>query len=289
MADEALGLMCMHAHPDDESITTGGVLSRYADEGMRTAVVTCTGGELGEIFGPQMDPEQVRPRLGQVRRDELTAALGVLGAGAPRLLGFRDSGMLGAEGNNDPDSFWRAPFDEAVRRMVLQIREFRPQVLVTYDAFGGYGHPDHVQTHRVGIVAAEAAAVGALFPGAGPPWSVSKLYLSTIPRSAIMRVNQVLSERGLPSPFPQAERISDLKIGTPDKAITTEVDVGPWLARKLQALRCHVSQLAEESIFLNLATAPDLEAAFFGQEWFMRQRSAVHTPHREDDLFAGLR
>lgn len=283
---EPLGLMCVHAHPDDEAIATGGVLARAADEGRRTAVVTCTGGEHGEVVGEGLDPDKVRPRLGELRREELRRALEILGAGAPRLLGYVDSGMIGTPENAAPESFWQAPFDEAVGRLVAHIREFRPAVLVMDDAFGHYGHPDHVQSHRVTLVAAEAAAIGPLYPGTGPPWRVPKLYLSVIPRSAIAAANKGLRERGLPSPFGQEDDPEAIPMGVDDALVTTTVDVRPWLERKNAALRAHHSQLGPESFFLNVPD--DLTAEVFGIEWFHRQRSDVACPAREDDLFAGL-
>ncbi|MEX0658878.1 MAG: N-acetyl-1-D-myo-inositol-2-amino-2-deoxy-alpha-D-glucopyranoside deacetylase [Egibacteraceae bacterium] len=283
----SLALMCVHAHPDDEVITTGGVLARAADEGIRTAVVTATGGERGEIVGAGMDPDEVRPRLGEVRREELTAALALLGAGEPRFLGYRDSGMVGTEGNDDPESFWRAPFDEAVGRLVAQIRAFLPDVLVTYDAVGGYGHPDHVQAHRVALVAAEACAVAQLFPDAGDPWMVRKLYLGTMPRSFVALANAELPRHGMPSPFGDETDADKVAFGTPDEQVTTTVDVRPWLERKWAALRAHASQIGPESFFLNIPAEFRQEA--FGQEWFVRQRSSVAVPDTEDDLFTGLR
>jgi N-acetyl-1-D-myo-inositol-2-amino-2-deoxy-alpha-D-glucopyranoside deacetylase len=278
-----LGLMCVHAHPDDESISTGGVLLRAAAEGIRTAVVTCTGGERGEVVGPGMDPEEVKPRLREVREGELREALELLGAGEPRWLGYVDSDMVGRPGNADPASFWQADFDEAVRRLVTHMREFRPDVVVTYDAFGIYGHPDHVQAHRVTLVAAEACAVKSLYPEAGPPWQVSKVYLATIPVSGMLLINRSLAAAGQPSPFGDAERAEDLPFGTGDEHVTAHVDVSPWLARKLAALRAHRSQVGDESFFLNFPEE------VFAAEFFIRHRTSVPAPDREDDLFAGLR
>lgn len=279
------GLMAVHAHPDDECIATGGVLLRAHADGIRTCVVTCTGGELGEIVGAGMDPDEVRPRLAEVRRGELTEALRLLHAGTPRFLGYRDSGMLGTEGNDDPRSFWRAPFDEAVGRLVAQIREFRPTVLVTYDAFGGYGHPDHVQSHRVSVVAVAAAAVEMLFGEAGEPWRVPRVYLHTIPRSFVAMANRELAARGLPSPFGQDEAPP---IGTPDELITTVVDVSEHLAQKMAALRAHRSQVGEDSFFLNMPDELNLLA--FGTESFVRHGSDVAAGDGvETDLFAALR
>lgn len=279
----ALGLMCVHAHPDDEAIGTGGVLLRAHAEGHRTAVVTCTGGERGEIVGPGMDPEEIRPRLAEVRREELSHALGLLRAGEPRWLGYVDSGMAGDPGNGDPSSFWQADFDEAVRRLVVHIREFRPDVLVTYDAFGVYGHPDHVQAHRVALVAAEACGVAGLYPEGGPAWDVRKVYLSTIPVSGMLAINRALAEAGRPSPFGDAQRAEDLPFGTRDELVGATVDVSPWLETKLAALRSHRSQVGDGSFFLNFP-----EEAF-DSEFFIRQRSRVPVPDHEGDLFTGLR
>lgn len=280
-----LGLLCVHAHPDDETISTGGVLLRAAAEGRRTAVVTCTGGELGEIVGEHMDPVTVRPRLGEVRRGELTDALAILGAGEPRLLGYRDSGMVGTAGNADPRAFWRADVDVAVGRVVAEIRAFRPDVLVTYDAFGIYGHPDHVQAHRVALLASEACSVEALYPEAGPVWRIAKVYLATVPRSFVVMAHRELAARGLASPFgPGAAEPGPF--GSPDEVVTTIVDVSAHVERKLAALQAHASQIGPSSFFLNMPA--DLTGLAFGAEWFIRQRSLVAAPADEGDLFAGL-
>ena len=283
MAD--LALMCVHAHPDDESIATGGVLLRAAQQGIRTAVVTCTGGERGEIHN--MDEAATRPRLAEVRREELRAALAVLGAGDPRLLGYVDSGMMGTEGNADPACFWQASVDEAVGRLVAQIREFKPDVFVTYDAFGGYGHPDHIQTHRVGMLAAEACAVPALYPEAGPAWRVRKVYASTLPKSAIFRAVTLLTEQGLPSPFPVVDRVEDVPLGVDDAELGAVIDVTELIEPKLEALHQHQSQLDPSSFFLNVPE--EFQGEAFGTEWFIRLRSDVAAEGVEDDLFAGLR
>ena len=283
--DGRLGLMCVHAHPDDECIQTGGTLLRAAAEGIRTAVVTCTGGERGEIHN--MDEAENRPRLREVREQELTRALEILGAGAPRFLGYVDSGMMGTDGNDDPESFWQANVDEAVARMVAQIREFKPDVLVGYDAFGGYGHPDHIQTHRVALLAAEAAAIPVMYPEAGDAWRVRKVYFATLPKSAIFTATELLAERGLPSPFGEYERIEDIPMGTPDEYLGAVIDVTQHLTEKVDALHQHQSQLDPSSFFLNIPE--DFQEAAYGTEWFIRHRSDVPAQGVEDDLFAGLR
>jgi LmbE family N-acetylglucosaminyl deacetylase len=195
--------------------------------------------------------------------------------------------MMGTDGNHDPASFWSAPFDDAVGRMVAQIRALRPQVVVTYDAFGGYGHPDHIQAHRVTCAAVEAADIPALYPGTGSAWRVGKLYFAAIPQSAIIQLNAHLVRRGLPSPFGAIERVEDLPFGTPDERVTTVIDVRAWHQRKVAAIRAHVSQLGPNSFFLNIPE--ELLGEMFGEEWFVRHRSDVDVPKQEDDLFAGLR
>ncbi len=280
-----LGLMCLHAHPDDECIGTGGTLLRAARDGIRTAVVTCTGGERGEIHN--IDEAENRPRLAAVREEELRKALAILGAGEPCFLGYVDSGMMGTDGNDDPASFWQASVDEAVGRVVAQIRSFQPDVFVTYDAFGGYGHPDHIQTHRVGLLAVEACEIPALYPEAGPAWRVPKVYLSTLPKSAIFRFTQQLAAMGLPSPFGEYDRAEDVPMGVLDDRLGAGIDVRAVLDRKMEALRQHTSQLDPTSFFLNIPDEFSGEA--FADEWYIRHRSDVPATGMEDDLFAGLR
>lgn len=281
-----MGLMCVHAHPDDESIFTGGILARAAQEGRRTRVVTCTAGEEGEIVGAGMDADQLRPRLGEVRRAELAGALAALGAGEPHLLGYRDSGMAGTAANEGPQSFVRADVDEAVGRVVAEIRAFRPEVVVTYDALGVYGHPDHVRAHRVALLAAEASAFAALYPEAGDPWRVRKVYLATVPRGLVAIANAELPRRGLVSPFGTETDPDRIHLGTPDNLVHARVDVSAHLDAKRAAMACHRTQVGPGSFFMDLPD--DLAAIAFAQESFVRQRSDIAVPWQEHDLFAGL-
>jgi N-acetyl-1-D-myo-inositol-2-amino-2-deoxy-alpha-D-glucopyranoside deacetylase len=275
------GLLCVHAHPDDESIATGGVLARASDAGLPTAVVTCTGGEHGEINAAEVDPALSPAQLRQVRAGELADALGILRVAHGIMLGFVDSGMMGTHTNDAPESFWRASLDSAVGRLVEHLRTLRPAVVVTYDAYGLYGHPDHVQTHRVTVMAVHAAAHTRLYPQAGPPWRVPKAYFVTLPQSTAARVHGGLQALGLPSPF-----VGEGLVGTPEAHVTCAVDVRPWLGRKLAALRAHRSQVGPDSLFLNI---PDeMTDLAFGTEWFERWRCDVDAPASETDLFAGL-
>jgi N-acetyl-1-D-myo-inositol-2-amino-2-deoxy-alpha-D-glucopyranoside deacetylase len=281
------GLLAVHAHPDDEVIGTGGVLADAVARGLRTKVVTCTDGRRGEVVGAGMDPDEIRPRLAEVRAGEIADALAALGVSEHAFLGYHDSGMMGTEGNDDPDCFWRADVHDAVGRVVGHIRSFRPSVVVTYDAFGGYGHPDHIQAHRVAVLAVEAASMGVLYPEAGEAWAVPKLYLSSFPKSAIAEANRRFAAAGIPSPFGEVTDPADIPMGIDDAAITTTVDVSAHLAAKQAALAAHVSQIAPESFFLNV---PDeMVEAFYGTEWFVRRHTDVPVPGgAETDLFTGI-
>src|SRR5579864_6469360 len=197
---QQLRLLTVHAHADDESITMGGTLASCADRGIRTAVVCCTDGQLATIYAPDMPEAETRPRLGEIRREELRAACAALGVDEVHFLGYRDSGMAGEPSNHEPGAFWKADVDEAVGRVVAHIRAFRPHVVVTYDANGGYGHPDHIQAHRVTLLAVEAAYLPKLYPDAGQPWRVSKLYYTAFPASQMRKVIELAQQAGMPSP-----------------------------------------------------------------------------------------
>ncbi|GAC1341824.1 MAG: N-acetyl-1-D-myo-inositol-2-amino-2-deoxy-alpha-D-glucopyranoside deacetylase [Candidatus Dormibacteria bacterium] len=298
MSAEELRLLTVHAHADDESITMGGSLAVLHDQGVHTALITCTDGQLATIFDPTMDEAATRPILGEVRRAEMAEAARILGLDEFHFLGYRDSGMAGAETNDDADAFWRVDIDAAVGRVVERIRAFRPQVVVTYDANGGYGHPDHIQAHRVTLLAVAAAADKQPYPAAGPPWQVSKLYYTAFAESAARRFTQAMSEARKPATEPvtagpakqesggdtAAEEIS---FATPDELISTWVDCADGMGRKLEALRAHRSQIAPDWPLLSLPEQSARE--LFGTEAFRLIFSRVPTPAQETDLFAGIR
>jgi N-acetyl-1-D-myo-inositol-2-amino-2-deoxy-alpha-D-glucopyranoside deacetylase len=281
-------LLCVHPHPDDESIACGGVLARSAAEGRRTVVVTCTGGEAGENLAG-IDLGDVD--LATHRRRELQAALAELGTDEHVWLGYRDSGMAGTEENEHPEAFARADVDEAARRLAVVLRRHRPHVVVSDDAAGTYGHPDHVQAHRVTVRAVELAADGDEDLDGTRPWRVAKRYVHTIGQQRLLAGHAALLEAGLASPFGDGpvEDVSALPFGSPEEAITTVVDVAPYLEQKRAALRAHRSQIGEDSFFLN--TPEELMSWFFGHEEFvLEQGRRVDDPvtGRETDLFAGL-
>lgn len=279
------GLLAFHAHPDDEVTSTGGVLAKYAESGEQVVVVTATDGAEGEIHNYD-NPDELQPRLVGMRAEEIAAALTILGVPDHHFLGFRDSGMMGTEPNQHPDSFWQADFMEATARLVRLLRMYTPEVLTIYDPFGGYGHPDHIQVHRVGMAAFFGADDTGRFPleGNEKPWQVDKLYMSTWSRTRAAVMTATRLEAGL---ITEEEAASAAGWGTPDEDITTVVDIIPWLDLKVQALRAHRTQIPEDWFMLQVPEK-DFPAAF-GTEAFQRLFSRVRAPFREDDLFVGLR
>jgi N-acetyl-1-D-myo-inositol-2-amino-2-deoxy-alpha-D-glucopyranoside deacetylase len=277
-------LLCVHPHPDDESIACGGVLARAASSGVRTVVVTCTGGEEGEnLAGIDLGGRT----LVEHRRDELAEALAILGVARHHRLGFRDSGMAGSAANDHPGAFHRADLDVAATRLAAIVRAERPQVVVSDDERGTYGHPDHVKAHAVTVRALELAAdPDADVPGV--PWRVVKRYVHSLGRRRLLAGHRALLAAGLASPFGDAEVTGedDIPFGTPDADITTEVDIGPWLATKRRAMAAHRSQIGPESFFLN--SPEDMTAPFLGLEQFVLEAGTLGTARPEPDLFAGL-
>lgn len=284
--DSSLRLLTIHAHPDDECIVTGGVLADAIEKGHQAKVLTCTDGRRGEIVDPSMDPVALAPILHEIRAKEMADAMAILGGVAFEFLGYHDSGMFGDEGNEDPQSFWRANLDDAISKTVNVIRAYRPHVTIVYDPYGGYGHPDHIQAHRVGMLAVEAAAVGALYPDLGDPWDTPKTYQAAFTKDCIAWVTKELLNRGLGSPWGDATDPKDILVGVPENVVTTRVDVRPQLAKKLDALRAHKSQVAETSHFFNLPS--DLEQTFYGYEDFRLVRANIPITPKETDIFAGL-
>jgi mycothiol S-conjugate amidase len=263
----------------------GGTLARYADAGEGVVVVVATDGLVGEIHNHD-DPDSIRGRLGEVRAEELREACRILGVERIESLGYRDSGMAGTADNQNPACFWQAPFDEAVGRLVRLIRKHRPEVVTAYDPFGGYGHPDHIQVHRVGTAAFFGAAdVGRFPPADGEgPWQPSKLYWATWPRERTRRTRRMMAEMGRMDPEEAAREPSH---GARDEDITTRLDVRMWFDRKRQAVLAHHTQIAADSWFRSLPEETLREG--FGDETFTLVFSRVDAPAAEPDLFAGLR
>ncbi|GAA4166512.1 PIG-L family deacetylase [Phytohabitans flavus] len=263
--------MAVHAHPDDEVISTGGILARYAAEGVRTVLVTCTNGEQGD--GPDgMKPDQAghdAAEVARLRLEELRTSAGHLGVDHVELLGYRDTGMAGWEANNHPEAFANIPVADAAARLAALMEQYRPDVVVTYDENGGYGHPDHVQAHRIALEAARSTRIP------------RKFYHTAIPRGALKDLFQHMLDAGIELGFEPPE-----DFGIPDDEVTTTIDVAPYADNKCKALEAHTSQ-GENMFFLLLP--PEVLRPVFGQEYFILRHSDVPSPAREVDLFAGLR
>ncbi|WP_188193209.1 PIG-L family deacetylase [Nonomuraea sp. SYSU D8015] len=272
--DRQLTLMVVHAHPDDECLSTGGILARYTEEGIRTVLVTCTNGEQGDGEGGAKpgEPGHDDAAVAERRLAELRESVAHLGLDHLELLGYRDSGMEGWEANSHPDAFANVPVEVAAGKLAALMEHYRPQVVVTYDETGGggYGHPDHVQAHRITAAAVESTGIP------------DKFYYTAIPRAAIKQMFELMREHGVD--LGDFEPSDDF--GTPDERVTSVVDVAPYTERKLKALKAHQSQ--GDSIFL-LRMPEEAQQQAFSHEAFERVLCKVDAPAHEDDLFAGLR
>ncbi|TXS37862.1 N-acetyl-1-D-myo-inositol-2-amino-2-deoxy-alpha-D-glucopyranoside deacetylase [Streptomyces sp. OR43] len=286
-------LLLVHAHPDDESINNGATMARYAADGALVTLVTCTLGEEGEIIPPALahlaaDRDDA---LGPYRRGELAAAMKELGVTDHRLLGgagrYRDSGMMGAEQNHRPGAFWSADVDEAAGYLVEVIREVRPQVLVTYDPEGGYGHPDHIQAHRVATRAAELAADPAYRTGSGAAHTIAKIYWNRVPRP-VAEEGFARLRATAPDAFPGIAAIDDVPGVVDDTLITTEIDGTGHGEAKAAAMRAHATQIAIDGSFFALSN--DLGQPVLTTEYYelVNGASGAADGTRERDLFAGL-
>lgn len=273
--------MAIFAHPDDETFGAGGTLAHYASLGFRVVLVTATKGEAGEIQDPSMTSDE--PMV-VIRQRELQCACEVLGVEGPVYLGYRDSGMRGSPDNDHPSSFHRADLDEAAGKVVSAIRHYRPQVVVTFEPGGGYGHPDHVKVHHVATQAFHAAGDPARYPEHGlAPWQPRKLYYTALPRRLFRAMAERMRQEGTD---PGTRRFDAEKMGMPDELITTEIDVSAVLDKKMKAFRCHRSQLSPSGMVARLSSESMSE--FMRTEYFWRAIPEVSSPNIERDLFEGI-
>ena len=266
--------MAVHAHPDDEATGTGGVLAKAAAEGIRTVLVTCTDGRCGDGPGgvkpgePGHDPEAVVA----LRMPELEKSCEILGISHLELLGYQDSGMMGWANNDDPASFWSTPVAEGAAKLAALIEKYEPDVIVTYDENGFYGHPDHIQAHRITMAAHEATG------------SKAKVYWGTFPKSKMEEFERIVREAGID--FDEEGPGDEVEIGVPDEQVTTWVDITEYGAKKYGSLGAHASQ-SESIFFLQLGVEKFTE--LMGLETFVRVRDHTNAPLPEKDLFDGLR
>jgi LmbE family N-acetylglucosaminyl deacetylase len=294
------GVLFVHAHPDDEAVSSGGLIARLVDAGVRVDLVTCTDGAEGEIHDPELDAAEAQPRLAEIRAAELACALDALGGGAVRhhKLGYRDSGMMGTAANEHPDSLWKADLNRATERLVSIVRAARPSAIVTYDENGNYGHPDHINANRIAAAAFDAVA------------DVDRFYEIAFAREPWMRLMEDMKARGIPLPWGQGEDASpssdagdaasvvdaadaapdaapsteeQAEWGTPEALVTTRIEVVGWLDRKRRCMECHRTQRQDMGWLLELPE--DLALRALGTEHFvLRQRRSSPIPegYRED-------
>jgi N-acetyl-1-D-myo-inositol-2-amino-2-deoxy-alpha-D-glucopyranoside deacetylase len=281
-------LLLVHAHPDDETINNGVTMAKYAADGLDVTLVTCTRGEEGEVLVDSLLnlASSKDDKLGEHREVELKDAMHELGIKDFRFLGapskkWRDSGMMGMPQNDRKDVFWQADLDDAANELVKIILEIKPQVLITYDEFGGYGHPDHIKAHQVAMRAAEIASQQG--------WQVSKIYWNTMPRSVIQMGIDKMKEVG--SEFFGAENADDLPFAKPDELVTSVVKAPEYVPQKLAAMKAHATQISVDGPFFALSN--NLGLSVWGDEYYTLVKGEVSGPFdengRELDLFAGVK
>ncbi len=301
--DDSGGVLFVHAHPDDESMATGGTIARLVAEGVRVDLVTCTDGAEGEVHDPTLDPDEARPRLAEIRAAELACSVEALGGGRinHHLLGYRDSGMMGTEANDHPESFWQTDVADATRRLIEIVRAAKPAAIVSYDENGNYGHPDHINAARIARDAHAASA--------GEPWAVSRFYEIAFARERWFELMTAMKERGISLPWDfdsvlspaadtlnpsnaaavaqvgeaiEADESDALEFGRGEAEITTRIDVSAHLDAKRRSMDCHKTQRQDLGWLLDLPedlADGAIDTEFFVLRWL--DGSDVPTTHRE--------
>jgi mycothiol S-conjugate amidase len=283
--DRDVTILAVRPHPDDETSLTGGMLAYYSARGVGTGVVTCTGGEEGEIHDPDLDPVADLPRLGKIRERELRDACKILGVGALRLLGYRDSGMRDTPANQHPAAFCRVDLAEATGRLVRVVRELRPRVMVIEPPGGLYPHPDHVMCHDVGLAAFHAAGDDRAYPEAGPAWQVAKLYAGVQIDDG--RWDDLMPEfRAAGLDISWMERRKDRPRGPGPETATVALDVSPFSEVQRRALLAHRTQIPADSFWVRMPE--ELRRRAFATSYFVRLHPAAAPGEHERDLLDGL-
>ena len=273
----------VHAHPDDETINNGATMAQLVDDGVAVTLVTCTRGEEGEVLIPELAhlASSAEDKLGAHREIELANAMRQLGVQDHRYLGqsgkYRDSGMMGTPQNEHPNCFWRADVESAAKELAKVIDEIKPQVMVTYDENGGYGHPDHIQTNRVAMRAAELAT-----------WQVQKIYWNIMPKSVVQKGMDAMKEQG--SDFFGAENIDELPFVKDDSFVSAVIHAPNQVAKKMAAMKAHATQITLDGPFFALSN--NLGVQVFGDEYYTLVKGVKSAPLNKDnleiDLFAGI-
>ena len=281
-------LLLVHAHPDDETINNGVTMAKYAVEGVHVTLVTCTRGEEGEVLVESLKnlASDKDDKLGDHREIELKDAMIELGISDFRFLGspnkkWRDSGMIGAPQNERKDVFWQSDLDEAANELVKVILEIKPQVMITYDEFGGYGHPDHIKAHQVAMRAAEISA--------NQGWQITKIYWNTMPRSVLQTSIDKMKEVG--SEFFGAESADDMPFAKDDELVTSVVKAQEYVPQKLAAMKAHATQISVDGPFFALSN--NLGLSVWADEYYTLVKGEIAPPFdengRELDIFAGVK
>ena len=281
-------LLLVHAHPDDETINNGVTMAKYAVEGVNVTLVTCTRGEEGEVLVESLKnlASDKDDKLGDHREIELKDAMIELGISDFRFLGspnkkWRDSGMIGAPQNERKDVFWQSNLDEAANELVKVILEIKPQVMITYDEFGGYGHPDHIKAHQVAMRAAEISA--------NQGWQITKIYWNTMPRSVLQTSIDKMKEVG--SEFFGAESADDMPFAKDDELVTSVVKAQEYVPQKLAAMKAHATQISVDGPFFALSN--NLGLSVWADEYYTLVKGEIAPPFdengRELDIFAGVK
>jgi len=296
-------ILLVHAHPDDESIGQGATMAKYVAEGRGVTVVTCTAGEMGEILVPELEhlAADKEDGLGLHRRGEIANAMAALGVTDHRWLGgfgtYRDSGMKWHEDGHavaadevHDNAFWHADLNQAADHLVPVIREVRPQVLVTYDEFGGYGHPDHIQAHRVAMYAAMLAAVPTYRLDLGEPWDIAKLYWGVMSESRMREGLRLMREAGDTTSFEGMDPDGPLpRFAVPDEQLSAAVDAQDYVEKKMDALRAYPTQITTDGPFFALSN--NVGSTAWGIEYFViakGTRGDLDENGLETDLFSGI-
>ena len=281
-------LLLVHAHPDDETINNGVTMAKYAVEGVHVTLVTCTRGEEGEVLVESLKnlASDKDDKLGDHREIELKDAMIELGISDFRFLGspnkkWRDSGMIGAPQNEHKDVFWQSDLDEAANELVKVILEIKPQVMITYDEFGGYGHPDHIKAHQVAMRAAEISA--------NQGWQITKIYWNTMPRSVLQTSIDKMKEVG--SEFFGAESADEMPFAKDDELVTSVVKAQEYVPQKLAAMKAHATQISVDGPFFALSN--NLGLSVWADEYYTLVKGEIAPPFdengRELDIFAGVK
>ena len=277
-------ILLVHAHPDDETINNGATMALYAALGAQVTLITCTRGEEGEVLTPELThlASSETDSLGDHREIELANAMKALGVTDFRFLAegegkYRDSGMMGTEPNNRPDVFWQADLEEASDYLVKVIEEVKPHILITYDEIGGYGHPDHIQAHRVAMRASEKSK-----------WQIQKIYWNTMPKSVLAESMAKMKELG--SDFFGADNVDDLPFAKEDSFVTTLIDGNSYVDAKMAAMKAHHTQIALDGPFFALSNNLGLQV--WGHEYYTLVKGEKGAPFdvngRESDLLSGV-